>query len=75
MNLTSANTSIYFSRSFDLAVDLQSEARNYRSGSEKHKTITRIDLVVKYSVDELILEALNNKSVVANDLIEAVKKE
>lgn len=75
VNLTSANTSIYFSRSFDLAVDLQSEARNYRSGSEKHKTITRIDLVVKDSVDELILEALNNKSVVANDLIEAVKKE
>lgn len=74
VNLTAASTAIYYSRSFDLAVDLQSEARNYRSGSEKHKTITRIDLVVKDTVDEVILQSLHDKNTSAKELIQAAKK-
>jgi len=59
INLTAANYSIYYSRSFSLEHDLQSEARNYRGGQTR-KT-TRIDLVAKDTIDEHILKALHNK--------------
>lgn len=61
INLISASYSIYYARSFSLEQDLQSEARNYRAGSEKHKKITRIDLVTPGTIDEDILLALESK--------------
>jgi len=61
INLVPASYSIYFSRTFSLEHDIQSEARNYRSGSEIHTKITRYDLVAKDTIDEVVLEALKNK--------------
>lgn len=61
VNLTAASYSIFYSRNFSLEQDLQAEARNYRGGSEIHPKITRIDLVAKGTIDEVILEALANK--------------
>jgi len=61
INLVSATYSIYYSRGFKLGDDLQSEARNYRRGSEVHDKITRINLVCPNSIDGIISEALEMK--------------
>jgi SNF2 family DNA or RNA helicase len=61
--------SIFFSRNFSLADDLQAESRNYRGGSEVYKNVTRIDLVARDTIDELILEALANKQQIAEHIL------
>jgi SNF2 family DNA or RNA helicase len=61
INLIAASYSIYFSRTFSLEYDIQSEARNYRGGSERHAKVTRIDLVTKDTIDEQVIEALESK--------------
>ena len=61
VNLTEASYSIVFGRDFNLAHELQSEARNHRSGSEAHRSITKINLVMEDSIDELIMTALGTK--------------
>lgn len=73
VNLTASDTSIYYSRNFSLGGDIQSEGRNYRGGSEIHKCITRIDLVTKGTIDEVILEALANKEMTAESLLRKIK--
>jgi len=69
INLIEASYSIYYSRNFSLEADLQSEARNYRGGSEVHEKITRIDLVAKETIDELIADVLANKLDVATRIL------
>lgn len=69
INLISASYSIFFSRSFSLENDLQAEARNYRGGSEIHAKITRIDLVVKDTLDELVVKALANKMEIGEKML------
>lgn len=68
VNLIEASYSVYYSRNFSLEADIQSEARNYRGGSECHTKVTRIDLVARGTIDEQITHALANKQNVA-DLI------
>lgn len=53
--------SIYFSRSYSYEDDYQSESRNHRGGSERHERVTRIDIVARGTIDELILGALDKK--------------
>jgi len=74
INLIAASYSVYFSRNFSLENDLQSEARNYRGGSEIHDKITRIDIVAKGTIDELILEALEDKKSVADAILNIKEK-
>lgn len=69
VTLTSAPNSIYYSRNFSLEQDQQSADRNYRSGSEIHKKITRYDLVARNTIDEIILEALANKANMAEQIL------
>ena len=69
VNLIEASYSIYYSRSFSLEADIQSEARNYRGGSEMHESITRIDLVCPASIDELVLKALASKQVLSQSVL------
>lgn len=75
ISLTAAGYSIFYSRSFSLEHDLQAEARNYRGGSLEagHKKITRIDLIVKESIDELIMIALKQKLSTANDILNLLR--
>jgi len=61
ISLISSDYSVYFSRNFSLENDIQSESRNHRGGSEKHKKITRIDIVAKDTIDEAITKALASK--------------
>lgn len=69
INLVEASYAIYYSKGFKLEDDLQSEARNYRGGSEIHTKVTRIDIVSKGTIDELITEALANKQSVADNIL------
>jgi SNF2 family DNA or RNA helicase len=66
INLVEASYAIYYSKGFSLEHDLQSEARNHRGGSEVHDKITRIDLVAKGTIDELVNEALLKKQSISN---------
>lgn len=70
INLVESNYSIYFSKNFSIKDDLQSEARNYRGGSERHEKVTRIDIVCPNSIDELINNALALKQDVANVILD-----
>lgn len=68
VNLTASNYSIYYSRSYNLEHDIQSEARNYRGG--QNRKVTRIDLVTPESIDEEILKALAKKKANAENILE-----
>lgn len=69
VNLVEASYAIYYSKGFKLEDDLQSEARNYRGGSEMHTSVTRIDIVAPGTIDELVTEALANKQQVGNQIL------
>ena len=61
IGLQAASYMVYYSKDYNLEKDLQSEARAYRGGSERHESITRIDLVTRGTVEEDITEALAKK--------------
>lgn len=61
VNLIAASNMVYYTRSYSRKHDVQSEARNYRGGSEKHQKITRYDLVIPGTLDEVVLDALTGK--------------
>lgn len=69
INLVEASHSIYYSRGFSLEHDIQSEARNYRGGSEVHAKVTRIDLVAPGTIDESITDALLRKQEISESII------
>jgi SNF2 family DNA or RNA helicase len=62
INLVASSYSIYYSRDYSLEQRDQSQARNYRGGSEQHESITHIDIVAKETIDEVILKSLENKT-------------
>ena len=74
INLTEASYSIFYSRNFSLAADTQAEARNYRAGSNQHEKVTRIDLIAKGTIDELISEVLAQKLNAANTILDMTYK-
>jgi SNF2 family DNA or RNA helicase len=69
VDLISASSAIYYTRSFSKEDDDQSEGRNYRGGSEKHLKITRYDIVCPGTTDEIVLDALENKANVAESIL------
>lgn len=69
INLVAASYSIYYSRGFKLGDDIQSEARNYRQGSQRHEKITRINLVCPGTIDETISRALEKKQELGNEIL------
>jgi SNF2 family DNA or RNA helicase len=73
VNLVQAASSIYFSRDFSLGKDIQSEARNYRGGSEIHEKVTRYDLVSRGTIDMDVLKALRGKRDVLEYLLQGGK--
>lgn len=58
VNLVSASYRVSFSRNFSWRQMKQSDARNYRGGSERHASITRLNLVTKNTIEEIITEKL-----------------
>ena len=70
VNLVEASYAIYYSKNFSLEHDLQSEARNHRGGSEIHDKVTRIDIVTRGTIDELVCEALANKQNISSKILD-----
>ena len=74
INLVEASHAIYYSKTFSLEHDVQSEARNFRGGSNIHEKITRIDLVAPKTVDDVITTALENKQDLISNILELRKQ-
>jgi len=72
INLVSANCSIYYSRGFSLEADLQSEARNFRGGSEIHSKVTRYDIISEGTIDEEVINALEAKEEIGIKTLKAM---
>jgi SNF2 family DNA or RNA helicase len=75
VNLIAASYMVYYTRNYSLEADIQSEARNYRGGSERHEKITRVDLVAPGTLDEVILAALEGKQDVAETILEFARRQ
>lgn len=69
VNLIASDYSITYSRDFSLGNKIQSEARNYRAGSNIHEKITQIEIVAEGTIDEAVVKALNNKESVAEKIL------
>lgn len=41
--------------------NIQAEGRAHRIGSEQHEKVTIVDYITKGTVDEAVVEAINNK--------------
>jgi SNF2 family DNA or RNA helicase len=74
INLVPASYSIYYSRGFKLGDDVQSEARNYRRGSEMHDKVTRVNIVANKTIDKLIADALQSKIDLSSQLLNYIKE-
>jgi non-specific serine/threonine protein kinase len=70
INLIESDVSIYYSKNFSLEQDIQSEGRNYRGGSERHTSVTRIDIVALNTIDELVTQALATKQEIAGKVLD-----
>lgn len=69
VNLTQSSASIYYTRDYSLEKLLQSQARNYRGGSEMHEKVTHYHLLAEKTIDEVIWNALKNKGNIAESLL------
>lgn len=70
LNLTNCNIAIYYSNEYSYDRRANSEARIYRKGSEKHKSVIYIDFVTKKTIEEAIYNCLHKKK----DLVNALKE-
>jgi SNF2 family DNA or RNA helicase len=70
IDLIPASYAIYYSKDASILKDAQSEARNYRGGSDVHDKVTRIDLVCYGSLDETVNDALANKKDLAQYILD-----
>lgn len=75
IDLIESDVMVYYSKSFSLEHDIQSEARAYRGGSEIHEKVTKIDLVVPGTLDDVVQEALTMKQDIGTKILEFVQKE
>lgn len=73
VNLVAASAMIYYTRSYSRENEVQSEARAHRGGSERHEKITRYDLVCPETIDEVVLNALQNKQDIATQILDFVR--
>jgi SNF2 family DNA or RNA helicase len=52
LTMTAADTLIFMQRSYRMIDNLQSEGRVYRIGSEKHQSVTMIDIITAGTIEE-----------------------
>lgn len=70
VTLTAASIAHYFSQDYSLENRLQSEGRNHRAGSERHRSVTYVDHTCEGTVDNVVREALSAKLEVAEAVVE-----
>lgn len=61
ITLTKADTMVFLQRSYSMIDNIQAEGRAHRIGSEQHDKVTIVDYITKGTVDEAVVEAINNK--------------
>jgi SNF2 family DNA or RNA helicase len=74
VNLTEAAYSIYYYRGYSLTQFLQSEARNFRGGSNMHEKITHYHITAPSTIDGIITLALLDKQNVAEKVLAWARK-
>lgn len=75
INLIASDIAIFYSKGFGLEADIQAEGRNYRGGSERHTSVTRIDIVATNTIDELITQSLQMKQDISTQVLDWKEKE
>jgi SNF2 family DNA or RNA helicase len=70
ISLTAASISVIVSRTFSLEEEIQAQARNYRNGSQIHDKITEISLIMEDSIEEKVVEALQNKQKISDIILD-----
>jgi len=75
VNLVEAPYAIFYSRDFSLEKYLQAQARNYRGGSEIHKNITLIDIVVEDTIDMYGYKVLASKEEMGESILNYIRGE
>lgn len=68
LTLVQAAHAIYYSYGYKLETWLQSQDRNHRIGQDKNVTYTSI--IIKKTVDEMVMKALRNKRDIATDVLD-----
>lgn len=74
INLTAAQTAIWYSYDYNAINRQQAEARNHRGGSEIHSKIFSIDLAVERSIDIIVLDKLQHKEDFAKSILDVKSK-
>jgi SWI/SNF-related matrix-associated actin-dependent regulator 1 of chromatin subfamily A len=70
INLTAAPYSVVFSRNFSLEEEIQAQGRNYRNGSQIHDKVTEINLIMEDTIEERVVEALQNKQSISDIILD-----
>lgn len=74
VNMTRAKYAIYYSRDYALGDRLQSLKRNHRDGCQDHDRLIVLDLVVRDTMDEEVLEALLRKENFSENVLDRIRK-
>lgn len=72
LNLQEAKYSVNYSRDFSFIRAHQSEARNYRRGSEVHESIVQYNLITKDSIEEEIMDIIEKKQELSDYVLDNI---
>ena len=70
VNFIASDLAIYYTKGIFAEQDVQSEARNYRGGSEIHQKVTRVDIISQGTYDEVVNRGLRGKKSTAEILLD-----
>lgn len=70
IDLSVADTAVFFTNDWSPGIREQAESRNHRRGSERHRSVTYIDLVCEGTIDEDVLVSLKEKREVMEVILE-----
>ncbi|KKN52400.1 hypothetical protein LCGC14_0613170 [marine sediment metagenome] len=73
LNLQRARNAIFVSTGYKAGERENAEKRNHRPGSEIYDSVTYYDLVFKDSMDEVILEAIQQKLNMAEEILKHIR--
>jgi len=73
LNLQRANQAVFVCTDFKAALRENAEERCHRIGSEGHKNVTYYDLVMKNSMDEVVLKIIHDKVQIAEAILAHIR--
>lgn len=72
INLTAGSYTFYYSSNFSKENRDQSAARDYRKGSERHDSVTHVDLLMRGTIEIDILKKLAEKDAISLSILKAL---